>query len=167
MVYYFIFTSNIEHPYKEQYLKFDSKNPIKRILTSLKSKYFLILVNAGNPVVSFRQNYLNVHQILTHFQQFRSSRPEVFLRKGALKTCSKFIEIVLRHGCSPVNLLHIFRTPFPRNTSGWLLLMVVTKSLSVLVSYPLTLTILAHKFISLFTEMNSFSYGDAQAISKQ
>ena len=31
-------------------------------------------------------------------------------------------EITLRHGCSPVNLLHIFRTPFTRNTSGWLLL---------------------------------------------
>ena len=34
---------------------------------------------------------------------------------------SNFIETALRHGCSPVNLLHIFRTPFPRNTSGWLL----------------------------------------------
>ena len=33
-----------------------------------------------------------------------------------------FIEITLRLGCSPVNLLHIFRTPFPKNTSGWLLL---------------------------------------------
>ena len=31
---------------------------------------------------------------------------------------SNFIEIALWHGCSPVNLLHIFRTPFPRNTSG-------------------------------------------------
>ena len=31
-------------------------------------------------------------------------------------------QIALRHGCSPVNLLHIFRTPFPKNTSGWLLL---------------------------------------------
>ena len=28
----------------------------------------------------------------------------------------------IRHGCSPLNLLHIFRTPFPRNTSGGLLL---------------------------------------------
>ena len=35
---------------------------------------------------------------------------------------SKFIEITLRDGCSPVNLLHIFRTPFPKNTSGRLLL---------------------------------------------
>ena len=30
--------------------------------------------------------------------------------------------MALRHGCSPVNLLHIFRTPFPRNTSEWLFL---------------------------------------------
>ena len=35
---------------------------------------------------------------------------------------SNFIEITLRYGCSPVNLLHIFRTPFPKSTSGWLLL---------------------------------------------
>ena len=35
---------------------------------------------------------------------------------------ANFIEIALRHGCSPVNLLHIFRTPFPRNTSGSMLL---------------------------------------------
>ena len=27
--------------------------------------------------------------------------------------------ITLRHGCSPVNLLHIFRPPFLKNTSGW------------------------------------------------
>ena len=33
-----------------------------------------------------------------------------------------FIEIKLRHGCSLVNLLHTFRTSFPKNTSGGLLL---------------------------------------------
>ena len=35
---------------------------------------------------------------------------------------SDFIEIALQHGCSPVNLLHIFITPFLKNTSQWLLL---------------------------------------------
>ena len=63
----------------------------------------------------------------------------MFLWKGVLKICikftgehpcrsvisiklqSNFIEIALWHGCS-VNLLHIFRTPFHRNTSRWLLL---------------------------------------------
>ena len=71
---------------------------------------------------------------------FRSSHPEVFMKKGVLKICSKFtgehlcrsvisiklfcsfIEIKLRHGCSPVNFWHIFRTSFPINTSGRLLL---------------------------------------------
>ena len=71
---------------------------------------------------------------------FRSSHPEVFLRKDVLKICSKFTgehpcrsvisikllcnftEITLRRGCSLVNLLHIFRTPFLKNTSGLLLL---------------------------------------------
>ena len=39
-----------------------------------------------------------------------------------------FIELALRHGCSPVSLLHIFRTPFPRDTSGWLLLNISSSS---------------------------------------
>ena len=29
---------------------------------------------------------------------------------------------VARHECCPVNLLHIYRTPFPKRTSGGLLL---------------------------------------------
>ena len=71
---------------------------------------------------------------------YRSSRSGVFLGKGVLNICikftgenlcqsgisiklqSNFTEIALRHGCSPVNLLHIFRTPFYKNTCEWLLL---------------------------------------------
>ena len=41
---------------------------------------------------------------------------------------NNFIEIELRHGCSPINLLHIFRTPFLKNTSGWSLLKVIIDS---------------------------------------
>ena len=33
-----------------------------------------------------------------------------------------FIEIILWHGCSPINLMPIFRTIFPKKTSGGLLL---------------------------------------------
>ena len=61
------------------------------------------------------------------FAIFRSCHPEVFLGKGVLKIYSKFtgehpcqsaisinllcnfIEIAHRHGCSPVNLMRIFR----------------------------------------------------------
>ena len=38
------------------------------------------------------------------------------------KVAGKFIEIALRHGCCSVDLMHIFRTPFSENTTGWLLL---------------------------------------------
>ena len=43
----------------------------------------------------------------------------------SIKLLCSFIEIVLRHGFSPVNLLHIFRTPFLKNTSGRLLLIML------------------------------------------
>ena len=67
----------------------------------------------------------------------------MFLRKTVLKICSKFtgkhpwrsvisiklyckfIEIALRHGCSPVNLMHIFTTSFLKNISGPLRLELV------------------------------------------
>ena len=73
------------------------------------------------------------------FKTSRSSPPEIFLGKFVLKICSKltaehpyqsvisikllcnFIEMTLRHGCSPVSMLHIFRTPFPKSTFGRLL----------------------------------------------
>ena len=76
----------------------------------------------------------------SNVQKSRTSHPEVFLRKDVPKIYSKFtgehpcrsmisikllcnsIEITLRHGRSPVNILHIFRTPFRENTWRWLLL---------------------------------------------
>ena len=85
--------------------------------------------------------YIRMKTFLKNYDtKYRNNHPEVFLGKGVLKICSKFtgehphpsaislkllcsfIEIGLRHGCSPVNLLHIFRTPFLKNTSGRLLL---------------------------------------------
>ena len=38
------------------------------------------------------------------------------------KVAKQLIEITIRHRCYPLNLLHIFRTPFPKNISGGLLL---------------------------------------------
>ena len=38
------------------------------------------------------------------------------------KVAKQLIEITLWHECFPVNLLHIFRTPFPKNNTGLLLL---------------------------------------------
>ena len=46
-------------------------------------------------------------------------------RAISMKLQSHFIEIPLRPRCSPVNLLHIFRTLFPNNISGGLLLFLL------------------------------------------
>ena len=69
-----------------------------------------------------------IYEIYTCWKKNRSSRPEVFIGKDVLKICSKctgehlcrsaisvmllcnFTEIELWHGCSAVNLNHIFRT---------------------------------------------------------
>ena len=111
---------------------------------AFNNKITKVLLSKNNRpnLITRRQFPLFVHvfslydQYLTFFltTYCRSSRLEVFLKKGVLKICSKFtgehpcrnfIEITLRHGCSPVNLLHIFRTPFFKNISGWLLLILI------------------------------------------
>ena len=46
---------------------------------------------------------------------------QIYRRTPILKCDFNFIEITLLHKCSPVNLLHIFRTHFYENTSGGLL----------------------------------------------
>ena len=50
----------------------------------------------------------------------------------SIKSLYNFIKIILWHGCSPVNLLHIFRTPFTKNTSRLLLLKVVNQQNDVM-----------------------------------
>ena len=65
----------------------------------------------------------------------QSECEEIQTRKAAIQRCpqekvfwkyaanlqentqANFIEITLRHGCSPVHLLHILRTPLPKNNS--------------------------------------------------
>ena len=77
---------------------------------------------------------------------YRSSLPEVFLRKGVLKTCSK---ITLRYRCSPVNLLNIFRTPFLKNTSE------ITSLHEELKSNNTIITILLEKAVKLKDNHNN------------
>ena len=52
-------------------------------------------------------------------QEKLSGNMQQIYRRTIMPKCNllcNFIEITLRHSCSPVNLLHIFKTPFPKNT---------------------------------------------------
>ena len=88
----------------------------------------------------FEQVSLKIQFYMRNLAIVRSSHEEIFLRNVVLKICCKFtgdqpcqcvislklqsnfIEIKLRHLCSLVNLLHIFRTTFHENASEWLIL---------------------------------------------
>ena len=122
------------------------KKNLKQAMNLFKKQNNGALKNSRSYNLYTRKKYsiyfmLPLHQI-HYFTIFRSSHPKVFLRKGVLKICSKFtgehpcrsvmsitllcnfIEIALWHVCSPVNLLHISKTPLPKNTAGWLLLCI-------------------------------------------
>ena len=98
---------------------------------------FLVVFDRFKPEYSLSQGKTFFHKACqTLFQISRSSGPEVFLGKGVLIICSNFtgehpcrstisikfqsnfIEIARRDGCSFVNMLHIFRAPFPSNNSA-------------------------------------------------
>ena len=53
----------------------------------------------------------------------------------SIKLHCNFIEITLRDGCSPVNLLRIFKTPFPKKNSCGLLLKKTLEDVTVMDCY--------------------------------
>ena len=105
----------------------------------LKNNFFIeVVVNVHTKMFGTKENknYRNIPQhaevitliLFVQYILWRSS-PGAFLEKVVLNICSKFtgqhlcqsvisinfLDVTL---CSPVNLLHIFRTPFYNNTSG-------------------------------------------------
>ena len=60
-----------------------------------------------------------------------------------IKLLCNFTEITLRRGCSPVNFLYIFRIPFSKNISGWLLM----NKLNIMVTLVVTTAIFCIIFV--------------------
>ena len=92
-------------------------------VTSVYQKWHVEVLNELPPVhVPPTWHLLDIRDynlLIYWWCNIRNSRPEVFLGQGVLKICSKFTG---EHPCRSVNLLHISRTLFPKNTSGGLLL---------------------------------------------
>ena len=107
-------------------------------------------------------SWWKIFKFLWGVRSIRSSHSEVFLGKGVLKICCKFtgerpcrsaISIKLQI-CSPANLLHIFRTPFSKNTSGRLLLEYARRKLNCIIIYSSK----PKAFIESFSETGFNSY---------
>ena len=61
---------------------------------------------------------------------------------------AKQVEIALWHECAPLHFLHIFRTPFPGNTSEGLLLLVLQFCYSLaIILYRMTGLKMYRKFV--------------------
>ena len=90
-----------------------------------------------------RKQECNIYRVFQKFiYKLRNSFPKAFFKKCVLQKCSKytgehsygsvisvklhsnFIEIILPHGCFPLNLLHICRTAVLTNTYGGRLLQI-------------------------------------------
>ena len=96
--------------------------PIKRKSRATLEKVFIILKGISS-------SFLTSTFIFSLYRAiYRSSYSDVFTKKPF---CYRYVAYLQRttnaellHGFSPVNCLKIRRTPFLKNTSGWLLLYI-------------------------------------------
>ena len=76
----------------------------------------------------------------------------------SIKMLCNFIEITLRHGCSPVTLLYIFKTLISKNTNGGLLLssrlFICTFHPTGLFLYPRLPQILFGPFLNILSQLS-------------
>ena len=105
---------------------------VKSVLTSVQRLFSLSIIYFKSfvprllKIIATRKNHKQPPRGVLRkrcsesIQQFYRRAP--MLKCNFNKVARNVIEILLRYGCSFVNLLIIFRTPFPKNTSGGLLL---------------------------------------------
>ena len=105
-----------------------------KMFCSTENRITVWLFQIVNPFASNEQHF---RQLFIYLFFFRSNRPEVFCKKGALRNFIKFtgkhlcqslifnkvlLKMRLWHRCFPMNFVKFLRTPFLQNTSGRLLL---------------------------------------------
>ena len=117
-------------------------------------------------VLTYLNFYYSVHfpfvekiSLFVHYLFQKQPSRGVLRKRCSEKLLCNFFEITLRQECSPVNLLHIFRTPFPRNTSGWLLLLfylfmlILTYLYFIIASYYFVIYLFVCFFIYFFVHL--------------
>ena len=104
----------------------------KKICSIIKKSQNIMNMIAGLLWRKYNQIHLiggfNIEEYNKQKQPFRgvfkkrcSENMQQIYRRTPMPKCDFNKEIALRHGCSPVNLLHTFRTPFLKDIPGRLL----------------------------------------------
>ena len=83
----------------------------------ISCQLYLILMNYGR---KWKENGGSLRYMILSNQKRLAKHIPITLCMSNLMLCN-FIEIRLQHVGSIVNFLNVFRTHFPKNTSGWLL----------------------------------------------
>ena len=80
--------------------------------------FYIMATLAFNELINENQEHPSIVVLIKRC----SENMQQIYKKIFMPKCGfNFIEITLQNGCSPVNLLYIVRTRFPKNTSGGLL----------------------------------------------
>ena len=100
------------------------KHKVTTVATTCQSRrvFYRIKISKQRVIQNKKSNFRSSHPDGVLKKRCSENMQQIY-RRTLMPKCyfSNFFDIALRHGCSPVNLLHVFRTIFPRNTSGWLL----------------------------------------------
>ena len=84
----------------------------------LKLQVFKLEITYPENIID--QSHISDSYINLYFNSFICKKLVKYLTY--IRSWKSKMKELQKHGCSPVNLPQIFRTPFPRNTSRWLLL---------------------------------------------
>ena len=122
-------------------------------------------------------NFQEVMVLIFQLKTIRSSYLEVFLEKDVVKIYSKFtgeypcqsaISIKFQNWCSPLNLLHISKTPFSGNTPGPMLPKLCSRRMrtdltvsfknKTATSNSAAITCFCYLFMFLIYETSSFTW---------
>ena len=108
------------------------ETPMLKLCAKKVNKLYPLTFSAKSSIMGVWQGVPNTRLTNASIISHQKQPSRCVLMKGVQKICGKFtgehprqsmiFNKVAKHGCSPVNLLHIFRKPFPKNTSGRLLL---------------------------------------------
>ena len=119
-------------------------------------KFEHCFLDTVNPISISSFNIETLNHFSLHCPRFTNERQNLLHKIENIPNDSNCFTALLksRFGCSPVNWLHIFRTPFPKNTSEGLLLFYIYSIGRVVKLYAFNLLMTILHYSTFFNLMH-------------